>query len=97
VFDAGSAAPIFETLFTLVFVAAAVFLAAGAATLGRSAGLAARLGLVLAPLLLAMYGRRWWLQPDLLYYAVPAAAAVLLLALARERWQVLHIGASATA
>lgn len=91
VFDAGAAGPIFETLFTLVFVAAAVFLAAGAATLGPTARLAGRLGLVLAPLLLAMYGRRWWPQLDLLYYAVPAAAALLLLALARQRWQVLRI------
>jgi len=91
VFDAGAAAPIFETLFTLIFVASAVFLAAGAATLGSSAQLAGRLGLVLAPLLLAMYGRRWWPQLDLLYYAVPAAAALVLLALVRQRWQVLRI------
>ena len=96
-FDAGSAAPIFETLFTLVFVASAVFLAAGAATLSASARLAARLGLVLAPLLLAMYARRWWPQLDLLYYAVPAAAAAVLLALAREPWQVLRVEPPAAA
>ncbi|MBK6471931.1 MAG: MFS transporter [Betaproteobacteria bacterium] len=97
VFDTGSAAPIFETLFTLVFVASAVFLAAGAATLGSTARLAARLGLVLAPLLLAMYARRWWPQLDLLYYAVPAAAAAVLLALAREPWQVLRVEPPAAA
>ncbi|MDP2004512.1 MAG: MFS transporter [Rubrivivax sp.] len=90
VFDAGAAGPIFETLFTLVFVAAAVFLAAGAATLGTQARAAGRLGLVLAPLLLAMYGRRWWPQAELLYYAVPAAAALVLVALARQPWQVLR-------
>ncbi|MDO9074320.1 MAG: MFS transporter [Rubrivivax sp.] len=97
VFDAGAAAPIFETLFTLVFVASAVFLAAGAATLGSTAQLAGRLGLVLAPLLLAMYGRRWWPQLDLLYYAVPAAAALVLLALAREPWQALRVEQPAAA
>jgi len=96
-FDAGAAAPIFETLFTLVFVATAVFLAAGAATLGSSARLAGRLGLVLAPLLLAMYARRWWPQLDLLYFAVPAAAALVLMVLARQPWLVLRINKSALA
>jgi hypothetical protein len=37
----GTAAPIFETLFTLVFVASAVFLAAGAIVLGRRQGCSA--------------------------------------------------------
>ncbi len=91
VFDAGAAQPIFETLFTLVFVSSAVFLAAGAATLGTSARLTGRLGLVLAPLLLAMYLRRWWPQLDLLYFAVPTAAALVLGALARQPWSVLRI------
>lgn len=97
VFDFGAAAPIFETLFTLVFVATAVFLAAGAATLGTSARLAGRLGLMVAPLLLAMYLRRWWPQLDLLYYVVPAAAALVLLALVRQPWLVLRINKSALA
>lgn len=97
VFDFGAAAPIFETLFTLVFVATAVLLAAGAATLGTSARLAGRLGLILAPLLLAMYLRRWWPQFDLLYYLVPAAAALVLLALVRQPWLVLRINKSALA
>lgn len=96
-FEAGAAAPIFETLFTLVFVAAAVFLAAGAATLGTAGNAAARVGLVLAPLLLAMYARRWWPQLELLYYAVPAVAALVLLALARQRWQTLHVEPAAAA
>jgi MFS transporter, PAT family, beta-lactamase induction signal transducer AmpG len=91
VFDAGAAGPIFETLFTLIFVASAVFLAAGTATLGPSAGLAGRLGLVLGPLLLAMYARRWWPQADVLYYAVPSAAALVLMALARQPWSALQI------
>ena len=91
-FTAGAAAPIFETLFTLVFVSAAVFLAAGAAVLGDSARTPARLGLVLAPLLLVMYLRRWWPQAELLYFAVPALAAAVLLYQARLPWGVLRGG-----
>ncbi|MBL8350362.1 MAG: MFS transporter [Burkholderiaceae bacterium] len=86
----GAAAPIFETLFTLIFVSAAVFLAAGAAVLGDSARSLGRAGLALAPLLLAMYARRWWPQAGVLYYAVPALAAMLLLAQARLPWGVLR-------
>ncbi len=93
----GAAAPIFETLFTLIFISSAVFLAAGVATLGRSAGAVGRLGLMLAPLLMAMYLRRWWPQLDLLYYLVPAAAAVLMLALMRQDWAVLRPRAHAVA
>ena len=89
--NAGAAAPMFETLATLVFVAAAVFLAAGAAVLGNSASTLGRLGLVLAPLLLAMYARRWWPQLEWLYFAVPAAAALVLAAQARLSWQVLRV------
>lgn len=87
--SAGAAAPIFETAFTLVFVAAAIFLAAGSAVLGASAPRLGRAGLVLAPLLLAMYARKWWPQAELLYLAVPALAAAVLLAQARLRWQPL--------
>ena len=90
-YGAGAAAPIFETLFTLVFVSAAVFLAAGAAVLGDSARTPARLGLVLAPLLLAMYARRWWPQADVLYFAVPALAALVLAVQARLAWHVLQV------
>ena len=86
---AGAAAPMFETLFTLVFVASAVFLAAGAPVLGASAPLLGRLGLVLAPLLLAMYLRRWWPQLEVLYWVVPAAGVLLLAAQARLAWPVL--------
>jgi PAT family beta-lactamase induction signal transducer AmpG len=96
VWNAGAAAPIFETLFTLVFVASAVFLAAGATVLGRSARTLGRLGLMLAPLLLAMYARRWWPQLDWLYLAVPAAAAALLAAQARMSWQVLRADGNAS-
>ena len=87
----GTAAPIFETLFTLVFVASAVFLGAGAIVLGTSAGLLSRLGLVMAPLLLAMYVRKWWPQADWLYYVVPVAGAMLLFAQSRLSWQALRV------
>ena len=93
--QAGAAAPIFETLFTLVFVASAVFLAAGSAVLGSSARQLGRCGLVMAPLLLAMYARKWWPQADGLYLAVPAVAAGVLAAQARLAWQVLRVAPNA--
>ena len=88
--SAGAAAPMFETLFTLVFVASAVFLASGAPVLGASAPTLGRLGLVMAPLLLAMCLRRWWPQLEVLYWVVPMAAALLLWAQARLAWPVLR-------
>ena len=93
----GAAAPIFETLFTLVFVASAVFLAAGSAVLGKSASTLGRLGLVMTPLLLLMYLRRWWPEAGGLYFIVPAAAALVLAAQARLNWQVLRPQVSAAA
>jgi PAT family beta-lactamase induction signal transducer AmpG len=95
--QAGAAAPIFETLFTLVFVASAVFLAAGSAVLGATASTLGRLGLVMAPLLLAMYLRKWWPQLGALYYAVPLLAALVLAAQARLDWRVLRVAPPAEA
>jgi PAT family beta-lactamase induction signal transducer AmpG len=95
--NAGAAAPIFETLFTLVFVAAAVFLAAGSAVLGETATTWGRAGLVLAPLLLAMHLRKWWPQADALYYLVPVAAALVLAAQARLDWRVLRVAPASAA
>jgi PAT family beta-lactamase induction signal transducer AmpG len=92
--SAGVAAPIFETLFTLVFVSAAVFLAAGSAVLGRSAPRLGRWGLLIAPLLLAMFLRRWWPQAGLVYLLVPLAAMLLLAAQARLPWTVLALPAA---
>lgn len=93
VWNAGAAAPIMEILFTLVFVAAAVFLAAGCPVLGNSARGLGRAGLVLAPLLLAMHARRWWPELDThgFYFVVPALAALVLAAQARLPWSVLRI------
>jgi len=83
---AGAAAPILETLFTLVFVASAVFLAAGGATLGTQLG---RAGLWLAPLLLAMHARHGFPAAGLAYVIVPVLAAGLLAWQARLSWQML--------
>ncbi|OYU90306.1 MAG: hypothetical protein CFE45_24005, partial [Burkholderiales bacterium PBB5] len=93
--SAGSAAPIFETLFTLVFVASAVFLAAGSAVLGGSGGRLGRWGLWLALPLLAMYLRHSVPQAGVLYSVVPALAALLLLAQSRLPWQVLRTAEAA--
>ncbi|MGA0609371.1 MFS transporter [Caldimonas sp. KR1-144] len=87
----GAVAPIFETLFTLVFVASAVFLAAGCAVLGHSARSLGRIGLMIAPLLLAMYARRWWPQFEWLWLAIPVVGAVALAAQARLAWGVLKV------
>jgi PAT family beta-lactamase induction signal transducer AmpG len=83
---AGAAAPILETLYTLVFVASAVFLAAGGATLGTRLG---RAGLWLAPLLLAMHARHAFPAAGLAYVWVPVLAAGLLAWQARLSWQAL--------
>ena len=57
------------TLFTLIFVASALFLLAGRAVLDAAGGAAVRLGVWLAPLLFLMYARYYldsvgnWLAP----------------------------------
>ncbi|OYU98873.1 MAG: hypothetical protein CFE45_14880 [Burkholderiales bacterium PBB5] len=90
-FNAGAAAPIYETLFTLIFVASAVFLAAGAAVLGDTARGLGRAGLVAAPFLLSMYLRKWGPAESFVYYLVPALGAIVLAAQARLGWQVLKV------
>jgi PAT family beta-lactamase induction signal transducer AmpG len=85
--DAGAARPILETLFTLVFVASAVFLAAGGAALGTRLG---RVGIALAPLLLALHARHWVPQAEAAYVVVALAAAALLAAQARLGWETLR-------
>ena len=52
-------APIFETVFTVVFVASALFLLAGSAVLKQAPRALLRAGAWMAPLLLLMYARRW--------------------------------------
>lgn len=89
VFGAGPAQPMWETLFTLIFVASAVYLAAGAVTLGDGSTLT-RVALVMAPLLLAMYLRKWLPQLGPVYLVVPVLGAAVLLMKSRLSWQVLR-------
>ena len=55
----GAAGPIFETVFSVIFIASALFLLAGAVVLGRSVRALTRAGTWLAPLLVLMFARRW--------------------------------------
>ena len=94
----GAAAPLFETLFSVVFVASALFLLAAVAVLTRASRALLRLSAWMAPLLLLMEARRW--SGDLsgaaatlaqgLVLAVPAAAGALLLGLAAQAWRELQ-------
>lgn len=93
--SAGAAAPVVETAFTLVFVASAVFLAAGAMLLADSAPRLRTAGLLLAPLLLAMYLRQQLPQPGIAYLAVPLLAAAVLAAQGRLAWNGLARPAAA--
>jgi MFS transporter, PAT family, beta-lactamase induction signal transducer AmpG len=94
----GAAAPVFETLFNVVFVASALFLLAGAAVLTQGSRAWARAGGWMALLLFLMYARRWsggfsgdaaqavsWL-----IHLVPVVAGFLLLALATQAWRELR-------
>jgi MFS transporter, PAT family, beta-lactamase induction signal transducer AmpG len=95
----GAAAPIFETVFTVLFVASALFLLAGAAVLTQASGVLKRAGPWLALLLLLMYGRRWsgklsapWVDwAGWLILAVPVVAGLLLLMLAAQAWRELSV------
>ena len=55
----GAAAPLFETLFTVVFVASALFLLAGAAVLTHASRALVRAGAWMALLLFLMYAAAW--------------------------------------
>jgi hypothetical protein len=50
----------------------------------------------MAPLLLAMYLRKWWPQADWLYIVVPIAGALVLAAQGRLSWQALRVAEKAT-
>jgi PAT family beta-lactamase induction signal transducer AmpG len=91
----GQARPIAEIALTVVFVGAALFLLAGAAVLTARRGRAwLAAGAWLAPLLLAMYARRWSQHlpgfADVLFTALPVIGGVLLLTLAWRSWQELN-------
>jgi PAT family beta-lactamase induction signal transducer AmpG len=87
--QAGELAAIFDLFFTLVFVAAAVFLGVSLLVGEGTPPLLRRASAITAPLLLAMYLRTWWPQPEWPYSAVALLAGVLLLWHARRRWQGL--------
>jgi MFS transporter, PAT family, beta-lactamase induction signal transducer AmpG len=92
--------PIMGTFFTLVFVAAALFMLAEREVLGTGAGPWRRAALWVAPLLLAMHGRyaidRLAALPalrsvaELLIHLVPLAGGIVLLALASRDWPALE-------
>jgi len=89
----GPAASILETLFTVVFVASALFMLAGAAVLHGSAQALKTIGIVLAPLLLAMYARRWLgdagTAVEWAIRLVPVIGGGVLLTLAAQGWREL--------
>ncbi|MCP5285149.1 MAG: MFS transporter [Burkholderiaceae bacterium] len=88
--SAGAAAPMMETLFTLVFVASAVFLGA-AALMPDATTVTRRIGGTMAVLLLAMHLRKWFPAFDPAYLTVPLVAAGLLLWQARQPWHTLQV------
>jgi PAT family beta-lactamase induction signal transducer AmpG len=92
----GGGEAILGTIYTLVFVASALFLLAGREVLGSEAGRLRRLAPWIALLLLAMYGRYWVDRIDIAalhaaavaaLYATPIAAGLLLLAMGRIDWR----------
>ncbi|MBI2751886.1 MAG: hypothetical protein HYX43_21770 [Burkholderiales bacterium] len=102
----GAAQPIMGTLFTLVFIASALFLLASRAVLGSSGGWVARCGAWLAPLLLLLHARYhldtlagWLPFMDAATFkggfegftlAITLAACLLLLALGNQSWQQMQ-------
>ena len=87
--DAGAAAPMVDTLFTLIFVSAAVFLGAAALMTDASAR-ARRVGGGVAVLLLAMHLRKVFPALEPAYLVVPLLAAGLLAWQARQPWRTLQ-------
>jgi PAT family beta-lactamase induction signal transducer AmpG len=96
----GSGQPIMGTLFTLIFIASALFLLAGREVLGEGAGVWRRAALWMPLLLFAMYARYWVEKlagspvlrqaAEVALYAVPLAAGIVLLALAGRNWGALE-------
>jgi PAT family beta-lactamase induction signal transducer AmpG len=95
----GKGQPMMGTFFTLVFIASALFLLAGREVLGRDAGVWRRAALWVSPLLMLMYGRYWVDKlggmpalrnaAEVLMYAVPLAAGIVLVAMAFRDWRTL--------
>jgi PAT family beta-lactamase induction signal transducer AmpG len=102
----GAAKDIVNILFTLVFIASALFLLAGAALLGAVAGRLTRIGAWFSPLLLLMQVRNYQdglaaklgvstqslgATLDIFLYGVPLLAAVLLWQMSRHAWADLAL------
>lgn len=102
----GAAKDIVNILFTLVFIASALFLLAGAALLGAVAGRLTRIGAWFSPLLLLMQVRNYQdglaaklgvstqslgATLDIFLYGVPLLAAVLLWQMSRHAWTDLAL------
>jgi MFS transporter, PAT family, beta-lactamase induction signal transducer AmpG len=99
----GAAQPIAGTLFTLVFVASALFLLAGAAVIGQGAPRLSKLAVWVAPLLLLMHARYWvdaiagrLADPAAfkagapgVFAAIALVGGVTLLLYARQSWRQL--------
>ncbi len=90
----GKAAPVMDIFFTVIFVGSALFLLAGAAVLvPKTQAWLMRLGLWVAPLLLAMYARKWIghfpAGAEWLFRIVPLLGGALLLTLAWRSWREL--------
>ena len=80
----GQATPILETLFTLIFVASAIFLAAGGAVLGTRWS---RWGVAVAPWVLAMHARHYFPDIPWVYEVIPLIAAAWLARQSLARWE----------
>jgi PAT family beta-lactamase induction signal transducer AmpG len=84
----GAAKPIMGTLFTVVFIASALFLLASRAVLTEAGGWPARLGVWMAPLLLLLYSRYYleaiakWLPTSVSESAFVAGGQNVVLAVA---------------
>jgi PAT family beta-lactamase induction signal transducer AmpG len=84
----GAARPIMGTLFTVIFIASALFLLAGRAVLGDAGGRMAQIGAWTAPLLILMYARYFldriaaWLPAGVDAASFVAAAQSIMLGVA---------------
>ena len=92
----GGGQAIFGTIYTLIFVASALFLLAGREVLGASAGFLGRIAPWIALLLFAIYGRYWIDKignptlagiANVLLYATPIVGGLVLIAMARLDWR----------
>lgn len=84
----GAAQPIMATLFTVIFIASALFLLAGKVVLGVGGGRLAQWGVWMAPLLGLMLARQYveGAVVQAVFWVIPAMGGAVLLALSRKSW-----------